>query len=620
MFDIEQELKNLPDQPGVYIMHSADDAIIYIGKAKVLKNRVRQYFQNSSNHTPKVRAMVSNIAYFEYIVTDSEIEALVLECNLIKKHKPRYNILLKDDKHYPYIKVTVNDPYPRIMMTRRILDDGARYFGPYTGSNTIRNTLDVVQNIFNHPTCRRKFPEDIGRGRPCLNYHIKKCFAPCTGNVTKEQYREIFFEICSFLEGKHTQLLHTLEEEMKLASNKMEFEQAATLRDKINAIRAIEQKQKIINSNKQVDEDIIAFEKLDGKAFAEVFFVRSGKVIGRENYRVDNAADMSDNEIMTEFVQQFYARAAYIPQIILLEHDIDDKELVKSWLAERRGKSVTIEVPKRGEKKKLVELVKKNAGIAADNYKINKLKEEEKHNVLAKLAECLGLEKEPARIESYDISNISGSENVGAMVVFRNGFPDRQAYRKFKIKGFEGADDYGAICEVLYRRFRRALEENRQIETGEITESEARFLPLPDVIFVDGGKGHVRAAQTLLDEIGIEIPVFGMVKDDKHRTRAMVSPNGEIEISMISNVFNFITRIQDEVHKTAITYHRELHRKNAVKSELDGIRGIGPKKRAALLSHFKSVENIKNADMDALLEAVDRVSAENVWKYFHNEA
>lgn len=617
MFDLKEELKNLPDKPGVYLMHSSDGTIIYVGKAKILKNRVRQYFQNNSAHTPKVRAMVSNIAYFEYIVTDTETEALVLECNLIKKHKPRYNILLKDDKHYPYIKVTLNEPYPRIFMTRKMQNDGAKYFGPYMGSSTIKNTLDIVQKIFHPPMCGKKFPNDIGKGRPCLNYHIKNCFAPCTGSVTNREYRDVFYEICSFLEGRHTNLIKSLEEEMKEASKKLEFEKAAQIRDKIQSIKSIDEKQKIINS-KQTDGDIIALITSENKAFTEVFFVRSGKIVGRENYRIDDVADISSEQIMTDFVKQFYANASYIPQEIMLEYEIEDADLLQDWLSERRGRRVSIQVPKIGEKKQLIEMVRKNAEIAAENFKVEKLKYEQKNTVLSRLAACLRLENEPKRIESYDISNISGSENVGAMVVFRNGYPDKKAYRKFKIKGFDGQDDYGAMREVIYRRFRHALEENDAIEAGTMNKEDAKFLPLPDLILLDGGKGHVSAVKTLMEEIDVEVPIFGMVKDDKHRTRAMISPDGkEIEISLISNVFNFVTKVQDEVHKTAITYHRQLHRKLAVKSELDDIKGVGEKRRTALLTHFKTVDGIKAASLEELENVVDKKTALSVYDYFN---
>lgn len=620
MFDLQEELKNLPDNPGVYIMHDAADTVIYVGKAKILKNRVRQYFQNSAAHTPKVRAMVEKIAYFEYIITDSEIEALVLECNLIKKYRPRYNILLKDDKHYPYIKVTINEAYPRIFMTRTLKNDGAKYFGPYMGTNTIKNTLDIVQKIFRPPTCTRRFPQEIGKGRPCLNFHINNCFAPCTGKVSEEEYRAVFYDICAFLDGKHAGLLKEMDAEMRAASANMEYEKAASLRDKIQAIRAIGEKQKIINSDRQTDMDVLALAQLDNKAFAEIFFVRSGKVLGRENFRLDNVQDMTAGEILTDFVQQFYMSAAYIPREILLEYPLTD-DLVADWLQEKCRRKVHVHTPVRGEKKKLVDMVRKNAELAANNYRLACMKAEEQDKAGAQLAALLGLEKTPVRIESYDISNIAGSENVGAMVVFQNGKPKRAAYRKFKIQSFQGADDYAAMQEVLYRRFRHGLEEQEKIDAGELAPAEAKFLPYPDCILVDGGKGHVAAAVEILEQMEQTVPVFGMVKDDRHRTRGLVSPDGEIDVAMHTSVFHFITRIQDEVHRTAISYHRKLHRKSGIKSELDEIPGIGPKRRTILLSAFQSVEKIRMASLAELerVQGMDRRSAAQVYAYFHPE-
>lgn len=619
MFDLKEELKHLPEQPGVYLMHDKNDIVIYVGKAKILKNRVRQYFQNSAAHTPKVRAMVSNIAYFEYIVTDSEIEALVLECNLIKKYRPKYNILLKDDKHYPYIKVTINEEYPKVFMTRKLQNDGAKYFGPYMGTTTIYNTLDIIQKIFHPPMCARRFPQDIGKGRPCLNYHINNCFAPCRGNITKEEYRKVFFEICAFLDGGHKKLIKELEQSMKEAAAQLQFEKAAQLRDKIHSICKIEEKQKIINSDQQIDQDIIAFQTTDNKAFIEIFFVRSGKVIGRENYRIDKINDMTEGEIMTDFVKQFYADAVYVPPLILLEHEIEDLQTIEAWLSGKRTRRVQIQIPKRGEKRRLVEMVKKNADIAVTNYRANKQKEEEKHDILEKLTDLLGLNKTPYRIESYDISNISGSDNVAAMIVFTNGKPDKKMYRRFKIQSFEGANDYAAMQEVLYRRFRHAMEEREQIETGQLAAEQAKFLPLPDVLFIDGGMGHVHAVCDIMEQMDLEIPVFGMVKDDKHRTRGMVSLDGEIDISPISSVFHFITRIQDEVHRFAVSYHRSLRSKSAVSSQLDEIDGIGKKRRAALLEHFRSIDAVKNASIDELLsvDGMTAKAAQTVWEYFH---
>ncbi len=621
MFDLQQELKNLPSDPGVYIMHNASDEVIYVGKAKVLKNRVRQYFQKNSSHTPKVRAMVAKIAYFEYIITDSEVEALVLECNLIKKYRPRYNILLKDDKHYPYIKVTLNEPYPKIFMTRTLAKDGAKYFGPYMGTNTIRNMLEIIQKIFLPPMCNRKFPEDIGKGRPCLNYHIKTCFAPCVGNVSKEEYRKVFYDICSFLEGKHKDLLKLLQKEMEQASEQLEFEKAALLRDKIRSISALEEKQKIINASHQIDEDIIAFYTADNFGYFEVFFVRGGKLLGRENYRIDHLQDADETQLMTDFVKQFYADSIYVPQQILLETPVEDQETIEEWLSGRRGRKVQISVPSRGEKRRLVELVKKNAQLAVDNELVKLKKYEEKNNALQELAKVVGFEKPPRRIESYDISNIAGSENVASMVVFENGKPAKKKYRKFKIKSFEGADDYASMQEVLYRRFRHALEEEEAIRDGKLQEAEAKFLPLPDLLLIDGGKGHLHAVNEILEQMEIEVPAFGMVKDNRHRTRALVGTEGEISISPVSSVFHLITRIQDEVHRTAISYHRQLHRKNSITSELDQIAGIGEKRKKALLNAFGSVEKIRTMTVQQLADAegVDKRSAQNVYDYFHSQ-
>ncbi len=619
MFNLKEELKNLPEQPGVYLMHDDTDAVIYVGKAKILKNRVRQYFQNSANHTPKVCAMVSHIAYFEYIVTDSEMEALALECNLIKKYRPKYNILLKDDKNYPYIKVTIQEAYPKILRTRELKNDGAKYFGPYQGGSTVKSMLEMIQKIFKPPTCRRKFPEDIGKGRPCLNYHIKTCFAPCTGEVSREEYRKVFFDICTFLEGRHEKLVSELECEMKKASAEMEFERAAALRDQLRAIHALSEKQKIINVKNQSDADVIAIELLETKAFCEVFFVRAGKVIGRENYRMDQTGEGSAAEILGGFVKQFYAQTNDIPPEILTEYEIEDCDVVSLWLSQKRGKKVLLVTPQRGEKKKLVEMVSKNAKKAAENYQIQILQETEKSNVLIELGNRLGLSSAPRRIESYDISNISGADHVSSMVVFENGKPAPSKYRKFKIRTIEGANDYGAMQETLYRRFRHALEEEEKIAAGEIDAEQAKFLPYPNLILVDGGRGHVSAACEILESMELEIPVFGMFKDDRHRTKGLVGLSGEVELSALGSVFHLITRIQDEVHRTAIRYHRALHQKHMIHSELDEIPGIGEKRKKELLEHFKTIPNIKRATVEELLEAdgINRPSAEAVWRFFH---
>lgn len=616
MFDLEEELKNLPSDPGVYLMHDDTDTIIYVGKAKVLKNRVRQYFQKNSNHTPKVLAMVSNIAYFEYIVTDSETEALALECNLIKKYRPKYNILLKDDKHYPYIKVTINEDYPKVLKVRKLQKDGAKYYGPYVCGATIKNTLEIIQKLFTPPTCRRKFPQDIGKGRPCLNYHINNCFAPCTGKVTKDEYRRVFFDICRFLDGNHKGLIESLTEEMKEASKKLEFEKAAMLRDKINAITDIEERQKIINTAKQSDKDVIAAALGENIAFCEVFFIRSGKVLGRESYKIDNTHNSTERDVLTDFVKQFYQNSDYIPEEILTEHEIDDVDAISEWLRSRKHKKVTVASPKRGEKLEMVKMVRKNADIALENYKIKVMKEREKNTLLETMQQTLGLDVLPNRIEAYDISNISGVDNVGGMVVFENGKPAKRKYRIFKIKSFEGADDYAAMKEVIYRRFRHALEEEEKIKNSEMKRNDAKFLPLPDLILLDGGKGHLNVILELMEMMDSDIPVFGMVKNDRHRTRGLVSRDGELEISPASAIFKLVTFIQDEVHKTAIEYHRKLHGK--IESELDKISGIGEKRRKALLTNFGSVDKIKEADIDELLNVkeMDRKSAEAVYEYF----
>lgn len=616
MFDLEEELKNLPGEPGVYLMHDASDTIIYVGKAKILKNRVRQYFRKNSNHTPKVLAMVANVAYFEYIVTDSETEALALECNLIKKYRPKYNILLKDDKHYPYIKVTINEDYPRVLKVRRLQKDGAKYYGPYVSESTVKNTLEIIQKLFSPPTCHRRFPQDIGRGRPCLNYHINNCFAPCTGKVSKEEYRRVYFNICRFLDGNHKELIGALREEMKAASRKLEFEKAASLRDKISAIEDIEEKQKIINTDKQTDKDVIAAALGENAAFCEVFFIRNGKVMGRESYKIDNAQNSTPSEVITDFVKQFYIGRDYIPEEILTEFEIDDLDAIGEWLRSRKGKKVSIACPKRGEKLQLIQMVRKNADIALENYKIKVMKEREKNTVLDALQEALSLDTRPNRIEAYDISNIQGADNVGGMVVFENGRPQKRKYRIFKIKSFEGADDYAAMREVIYRRFRHALDEEEAVKNGEMRRQDIKFLPLPDLILLDGGKGHLSVITELMELMDSDIPVFGMVKNDRHRTRGLVSESGEIEISPTSAVFKLVTFIQDEVHKTAIEYHRKLHGK--IESELDKIPGIGEKRRKALLTNFGSVDKIKEADVDELLNVkeMDRKSAEAVYNYF----
>jgi len=615
VFDIKEEVKNLPDNPGVYLMHGSDGTVIYVGKAKNLKNRVSQYFRSSKNHTPKVLAMVSNVSYFEYIVTDSELEALVLECNLIKKYMPKYNILLKDDKHYPFLKISMQDDYPSISIARKVEGDGARYFGPYIGVNTINNTIEIIQKIFTPPTCKKKFPDDIGKGRPCLNYHIKNCFAPCSGKVSQKEFKKVFEEICRFLEGSHKELKAALEAEMKEASGRLEFEKAAMLRDKVKAIEKLDEKQKIFKAEQDTDRDVAAVAAEGDIAYCEIFFVRGGRVVGREAYEINDVSGMSEAEILGDFIKQFYMSSEQLPEEIILEHPISDMELLQSVLREKRGKRFTITVPSRGEKVQLISMVKKNAEIEIENYKIRKIRES-KNRVLAELKKTLGLEAEPKRIECYDISNISGDDNVGVMVVFEDGKKANKLYRNFRIKTVEGADDYASTSEVIYRRIRRAYEEEEKINAGEMTFEEAKFLPLPDLIFADGGKGHMRVIKETVESMDAEIPVFGLVKDDRHRTRAIVTEEGEIELSPTSPVFNFITRIQDEVHRAAITYFRKLHTQKSFHSLLDDIPGIGKARRNALLEHFGNIQKIREADEAELCRVVDKRTASAIISYF----
>ena len=619
MFDFEDEIKRLPKKPGVYLMHGKDNEVIYVGKAKVLRNRVTQYFRQNSNHTPKVLAMISQIASFEYIITDSEREALALECNLIKKYKPKYNILLKDDKQYPYIKVSINEEYPRVTMVRRTADDGAKYFGPYMGKGTIKNTLDIIQRLFKPPTCKRRFPQDIKKGRPCLNCHINNCIAACTGNISKEEYRKVFFEICRFLDGKYSDLIKDLSDQMLEASKNMQYERAAILRDRINSIKEVTDRQKITDATNRNDTDAIAVAIEDNIAFVEVFFIRSGNVIGTEHYKIENVRDTSSDEIITDFIKQFYTDCDFIPGEILTEFEPIDSELIADWLRKLKNRKVVLTTPKRGEKLKLVKMVKINAQKALSNHKLNQLKIKENSGVLELLKNMLSLEKTPSRIEAYDISNISGANNVAAMAVFEYGRPQKRKYRQFKIKTVEGADDYASMREVIYRRFRHGLEEEEQIASGVMNIRDAKFLPYPDLILLDGGRGHLSVIKELMEMMDNDIPVFGMVKTDKHRTRALISSEGEVDISATPPVFKLITHIQDEVHDAAISYFRKVHDK--IDSELNKIPGIGEKRRLALLTKYGNIDKIKEAEIDDLkdTESMDLKSAESIYNYFRNK-
>lgn len=612
MFDISEELKKLPDKPGVYIMHDQSDEIIYVGKAINLKNRVRQYFQHSKNKAPKVIAMVSHIAYFEYIMTDSEMEALLLECNLIKEHRPKYNVMLKDDKTYPYIKVTVNEDYPRIFITRKYVKDKNRYFGPITDATAAKETVDLINKLFPIRKCRKSLPKEIGRERPCLNYHIGQCLAPCDNLISKEEYGKIVDEVIAVLEGKYDYIIKYLEGLMYAASDNMDFEKAAMYRDRIAGVKKIMEKQKITNTGVG-DSDVIAFSRAMDEALVQVFFIRGGKLSGREHFLI-NAPDYIDRSgIMTQFVKQFYSGTAYIPRELILEEELipEEEPAIIELLENMRGSKVTITVPQKGEKNKMVELAARNAAITFERMG-ERLKKEQRQTIgaLEEIKEALGLDRLPARIEAYDISNTQGFESVGSMVVFENGKAKNSDYRKFRIKTVTGANDFASMEEVIGRRLAHYLREKS--ETGSFTR-------LPDMIFVDGGKTQITAALNAMDNVGVHIPVCGMVKDDRHRTRGLLYNDAEIEFKTNSEGFKLITRIQDEVHRFAIEYHRKLRSEKQVHSVLDDIEGIGPKRRKALMKQFGDIEAIKNAEVADLLEAEEMTikAAESVYAFFH---
>lgn len=622
MFDFEYHLKVLPDKPGVYIMKNALGEVIYVGKAKVLKNRVRQYFQSSRNHSEKVRAMVKNIAEFEYIVTDSEMEALILECNLIKKHRPRYNILLKDDKSYPFIKVTTTEDFPRVFVTRHVIKDGAKYFGPYTDVSAVYETLELIKKIFPIRTCKRVIKEDDKESvRPCLNYHIGLCKGPCAKIISREEYKSIISDITSLLSGKSAGILRDLEVEMEKSAESLQFEKAAAFRDKINAIKKVTEKQKIITSNFE-NEDFISLYK-DGKdVCVQVFFLREGKIVGREHFIIENSADMEDKEIISDFIKSFYGAAAFIPKSIYVE-DIDEQELLEQWLTMKRGSKVWIKVPQKGDKKDTLDMVRRNAKITLEQFKIKILQDKELYEVaLRELSEILNLEDIPKRIEAYDISNIQGMDSVGSMVVFENGKSKNSDYRRFKINSVVGANDYGSMREILTRRFQHGLDEIKAISEKNLQVSSGKFCVFPDLILMDGGKGQVNIALEVLREFNIDIPVCGMVKDDKHNTRGLIYNNEELPIKKYSNIMRLITRIQDEVHRFAITYHRSLRNKTTFHSILDDIPGVGERRRKELLKKFGSVESIKKASYEEILEtpSIDKKSAQNIVEFFKDNA
>lgn len=611
MFHIEEELAKLPDQPGVYIMHDEKDAIIYIGKALSLTKRVHQYFQPSHDEGIKKKQMVSHIRRFEYIVTDSELEALVLECNLIKEHRPKYNTLLRDDKTYPYIQVTLGEAYPRVLFSRQIKKDKSKYFGPFTSGNAVRDTIDLVQKLYKLRTCNQKFPESFGKKRPCLNYHMKQCLGVCTGDVPQDEYNKNVEAALAFLDGKYEPVVKELKEKMQAASEELEFEKAATYRDLLESVKACMEKQKITASDGE-DKDIIAVATDGEDAVVQIFFIRNGKMIGRDHFFLNVKIEEQKSDIIEAFLQQFYAGTPVIPKEVYVQEDLDRVEIISDWLSQKKGKKVYIRTPKRGAKEKLVELAEKNAKMVLDSDR-ERIKREEGRTIgaMKEIAALIGMEK-INRMEAYDISNTSGFASVGSMVVFEKGKPKRSDYRKFRLKTVEGPNDYASMKEVLTRRFSHGLRDKEAME-------ENSFTAFPDVIMMDGGRGQVNIALEVLQELHLDIPVCGMVKDDHHRTRGLYYHNEEIPIDKHSEGFKLITRLQDEAHRFAIEYHKSLRGKAQVKSFLDDIEGIGPARRKALMRRFESAEDMKNATVEDFLEIpeMNREAAENVYNYFH---
>lgn len=622
MFNFEEELKKLPRKPGVYIMRDDKDVILYVGKAINLHNRVRSYFRENIGRGPAIDQMVSLIARFEYIVTDSELEALVLENNLIKENSPKYNTLLKDDKTYPYIKVTVGEDYPRILFSRTMKKDKSRYFGPYTSAAAVKDTIELLNKLYQLRTCNRVLPRDTGLERPCLNYHIKQCLAPCQGYVSKEEYRQQVAGALEFLNGNYSPILKDLEEKMNKAAEELEFEEAARYRDLLSSVRQVSQKQKITEGVGE-DKDILALYQDETEAVVQVFFVRDGKLIGREHYYMTHVPENNKPAILQDFVKQFYAGTPFIPRELMLQYEIEDAELIEKWLSERKGSRVYLKVPKIGSKEKLVELAEQNAKLVLSQDR-EKLKREEGRTIGA-VKEISDLLQLPltgtARMEAYDISNINGFENVGSMVVYEKGKPKRSDYRKFKIKSVSGPDDYACMREVLTRRFRHGMEESKELEEQEMDQEYGSFTKFPDLILMDGGRGQVNIALSVLEELGINIPVCGMVKDDNHRTRGLYYHNIELPIDTHSEGFKLITRIQDEAHRFAIEYHRSLRSKTQVKSVLDDIPGVGPARRKALMRHFKSLEEIRQASVEELMEIpeMNERTAEEIVTFFASQ-
>ena len=618
-FSIEEELTKLPDSPGVYIMHDAKDTIIYIGKAKSLRHRVHQYFQPSHDEGIKKQRMVQQIAYFEYIVTDSELEALVLECNLIKEHRPKYNTMLRDDKTYPYIKVTVQEAYPRVLFSRELKKDKAKYFGPFTSAAAVKDTIDLIQKIYHLRTCNQRFPEQFGKRRPCLNYHMKQCPGVCTGQVSEGEYRKSVQGAIDFLNGSYGEVEKMLTQKMQKAAETMDFEKAAEYRDLLGSVRACVQKQKMTNASEMDDKDIVAMAKQGEDAVVQVFFVRSGRLIGREHFFMNVRVDEADEEVVARFMQQFYAGTPVIPREIFLQEQIADKEVIEQWLSTRKGQRVYLRTPQKGMKNKMVELAAKNAAMVLEQDR-ERIKKEEGRTIgaLKEIAGLLGMDH-LNRMEAYDISNINGFQTVGSMVVFEKGKPLRSDYRKFKLKTISGPDDYGAMREVLMRRFSHGLQELEALREKGADETLGSFTRFPDVIMMDGGRGQVNICEEVLAELGLQIPVCGMVKDDHHRTRGLYFHNALIPIDRTSEGFHLITRLQDEAHRFAIEYHRSLRSKSQVHSFLDDVEGIGPTRRKALMKRYDSAEQMREASVEELAEtpSMDLRAAENLYRYFH---
>lgn len=618
MFDIQEELKKLPQKPGVYIMHDADDTIIYVGKAISLRNRVRQYFRPSHNEGIRKDQMVKQIARFEYIITDSELEALILECNLIKEHRPKYNTMLRDDKSYPYIRVTLGEAFPRVLFSRQMKKDKSRYFGPYTSAGAVKDTIELLRKIYQLRTCNRSLPKDTGKDRPCLNYHIHQCMAPCQGYISQEEYRGKIDKAIEFLNGNYQPVLKELEEKMQQASEQLEFEKAIEYRELLNSVRQIAQKQKITHSDGE-DKDIIAMAADAEDAVVQVFFVRDGKLIGRDHFHMRIGSEDTRSQILAEFLKQFYAGTPFIPKEIMLPEEIEEAQVISQWLTDKRGQKVYIRVPKKGTKEKLVELAGKNAAMVLSQDK-EKIKREEGRTIgaLKEIAALLDMEN-LNRIEAFDISNINGFETVGSMIVYEKGKPKRSDYRKFKLRTVTGPDDYGSMYEVLTRRFTHGMKEQEERRAQNQEQEYGSFTRFPDLIMMDGGKGQVNVALRVLEELRLNIPVCGMVKDDNHRTRGLYYNNQEIPIEKSSEGFKLITRVQDEAHRFAIEYHRSLRSREQVHSVLDDIPGIGPARRKALMRRFLSMDAIREADVETLaqVDAMNEQSARAVYDFFH---